>query len=43
MREQRQVLFGEFEASVHSLLQPEQADDLLTQVKASRGGGGPPR
>ena len=43
MREQRQVLFGEFESSVQSLLEPEQADNLLTQVKASRGGVGPPR
>jgi len=43
MREQRQAHFGDFEASVQEILAPELAQELLDQIKASRGGGGPPR
>ncbi len=41
MREQRQALFAEFEATVNSLLEPDQAEDLMGQIKTSRGGPPP--
>ncbi len=39
MREQRQALFAEFEASVKGLLDAELAEALLAQIKTNRGAG----
>ena len=39
MREQRQALFADFEASVKGLLDAELAEALLAQIKTNRGAG----